>query len=122
MTTLARRIRRGALWGVGCVLALGLCSCLPVPLGDPEKSMADARYLGAWAWAEGGESYVVVIRPWDAKTYLFDAMSYTGDSSAPVPRVRVTYKGWLTSVKGKTFVTLQPIVALGAPPGNDVDK
>jgi len=109
--------RRSAAFAI-CLAILGLCSCLPVPLGDPEKSQAEAKFLGAWTWADGGQTSVVVIRPWDTRTYLVDAMGYSGDSSAPVPKLRTTYKGWITSVKGRPFLTLQPIDTLTATPAN----
>lgn len=100
-----------------------LCSCLPVPLGDPEKSAADAKYLGAWTWAEGGGvTNVVVIRPWDARTYVVDVMAYTGDTSAPVPKMRIVYKAWLTNVKGYPFITMAPIDTLTGQPANNQRK
>ncbi|MEZ0263295.1 MAG: hypothetical protein ACAI43_01100 [Phycisphaerae bacterium] len=101
---------------------LSVCSCLPVPLGDPEKSAIDPRFLGAWTWADGGQTNVVVFRPWDQRTYLVDAMGYTGDPSAPVPKYRSTYKAWLTTVKGVPFVTLQPADTLAGAPANDKRK
>jgi len=107
---------------LACTALLTLCSCLPVPLGNPDKSTAEAKYLGAWTYAEAGQTTVVVIRPWDARTYLVDALIYTGDSSAPVPKIRTTFKGWLTTVKGYPFLTLQPIDTLSATPTNTPRK
>ncbi len=104
--------------GITIVAVLGLLvlGCLPVPLGDPEKASVDPKLVGAWSWADAGQTNVVILRPWDAHTYVADIMCYTGDTSAPVPKYREVYKAWLTPVKGQQMITLQPIALVGAAP------
>jgi hypothetical protein len=38
------------------------------------------------------------------------------------PRMRVVYKGWLTKVKGQTFLTMEPVETIGAVNGDDRAK
>lgn len=102
--------------------AIFLPACLPVGLGDPAKSKADPKYVGAWTWKDGEQTNVVVIRPFDERTYVLDTLTYTGDTSAPVPKQRIVYKGWLADVKGATFLTMQPIHTLVQLPGEETKK
>jgi hypothetical protein len=103
--------------GIGIVLAgalVTLAACLPVPLGDPAKAVADSRFVAAWHWKEdGGRNNVVVIRPWDEHTFVVDAMGFDGELETPAPKFRMVYKGWLADVKGKTFINLQQIDMVG---------
>jgi hypothetical protein len=97
---------------------LGLCSCLPVPLGDPEKSKVDARFNGVWEWREGGKRYLVVFQPYDERTYFVDALTgEQGEGDVVKPVQRDIYKAWLTMVRGETFLTMAPLEGVGALPG-----
>jgi hypothetical protein len=57
----------------GLVLAIilipvlaGLLACLPVPIGDPERSRVDADLDGIWLWGEG----VAMFESYDKRTWL----------------------------------------------------
>jgi hypothetical protein len=92
---------------------LGLASCLPVGLGDPEKSKADSRYFGVWEWRDDSV-HRALIRPWDERTFVVDVMSsVVKPDGSMAPRERGVFKAWLTDVKGTTFMTLQPIETIG---------
>jgi hypothetical protein len=107
--------------GVAAVMIgvmVGLVACLPVPLGDPAKAVADQRYVGAWHWKEeGGRNNVASIRAWDEHTFVIDVFMFDGDLSSPAPKGRAVYKGWLADLKGKTFLNMQQIEFLSPLPG-----
>lgn len=113
------------LWLAFAIVAvaglLTLVSCLPVPLGDPEKAKADPKYVGAWMWSDDGTSTVAVVRPWDAKTYAVHTISFTGSLEQPNVNDRSFFKGWLAEVKGETFLNLQPVETLALFPGEKRD-
>jgi len=105
--------RRGTFVALSLAGVLGLVACLPVPLGDPAKSTADSRFCGVWEWRDARVNRAV-IRQWDQRTFVVDIL--TGDfleDGAIRPRERNIYKGWLTELKGQTFLTLQPIESTG---------
>ena len=106
------------------VLAAGLIlatlnACVPVPLGDPEKSTIDSRLVGAWTWKEGERTNFAVFRAYDSRTYVVDIMGIEGTLEQPVPKYRGVYKAWIASVKNQPFINLQPIETLSAIPGED---
>ena len=102
-----------------------LTACLPVPVGNPEKSRIDPALSGAWRVASADdEQMLMVLDPFDKRTWLVTLIGLddTGDNragqnSAPqVPfnafiahRFRVAslgvYKCWLTRIGGETFMT-----------------
>jgi hypothetical protein len=105
--------RRGTIVAVAIAGMLGLTACLPVPLGDPAKSKADSRFFGVWEWRDARVNRAI-IRPWDDRTFIVDVL--TGDfleDGNIKPRERNVFKGWLTELKGQTFLTLQPIETTG---------
>src|SRR5207253_7840428 len=90
---------------------LTLSSCVGVPVGDPEKSKADSRFVGVWEWRDA-QLNRAIIRAWDQKTYVIDVCSGV-DTGTLQPRSRYVYKAWLTDIKGQTFLTMQPADLLG---------
>ena len=105
--------RRGTFVALALAGMLGLVACLPVPLGDPAKSTADSRFCGVWEWRDARVNRAV-IRQWDQRTFVVDVL--TGDfleDGNIRPRERNVYKGWLTELKGQTFLTMQPIESTG---------
>jgi len=113
--TSRRSWRRG---GVGAVVLMGLLltvsACLPVPVGDPRTSKADSRLVGVWEWRDG-LVHRTIFRQWDEHTYVVHVLAseMTDDAAAIKPRQRDVYKGWLTEIKGQTFLTLQPMETVG---------
>ena len=47
----------------------GLLACLPVPIGDPERSRIDTSLNGLWLWGDG----VMLFEPYDKRTWLLSA-------------------------------------------------
>jgi len=113
------------------VLLAVLTSCLPVPVGDPEKSRVDPGLSGAWrvAGAEDGQ-LLMVMDPWDKRTWLVTLIGLTaaddnvagdgsgagpaGDAQVPFKAANAdtfrveslgVYKCWLTRIGGETFMT-----------------
>jgi hypothetical protein len=115
-------LRRCGIAAVAVAMMVGMVACLPVPLGDPAKAVADARYVGAWQWKEGDRNHVTTIRSWDDRTYVVDIMMFEGELASPTPKGRLVYKGWLADVKGKTFLNLQQIEFLTGLPGEKREK
>ena len=56
----------------GLAIALvGLLGCLPVPIGDPEKSRIDPELNGMWLMDRGdGDPAVTLFEPYDKRTWL----------------------------------------------------
>lgn len=98
------------------VIALALvtttASCVPVPLGDPDKSKVRKEYVGLWL---GPDGYLFDVQQFDSRAYLIDWMQF--DSSTGKPSKRFLVKGWITEIKGTQFVTLKvfPVDAANNP-------
>ena len=113
---------------------LGLMACLPVPIGDPEKSRIDPDLTGIWHMAGGS---IVLLEPFDKHVWLMTGVSVEFDSEeCPLaegeePAVDtfdafigalgdygdrcfwpdqgvVLYKAWITRLGGQTFMVWEP--------------
>ena len=111
-------ILRRALPMLACLL---LCSCLKVPLGDPEKSKVEQRYAGAWLWENPEARHLIVLQSWDARTYYVRMIALSDDVGKRKAEMTVM-KGWLTRVGAETFLTLQDAESLSSLPGEDEEK
>ncbi|RZV39103.1 MAG: hypothetical protein EX272_01405 [Chromatiales bacterium] len=81
---------------------VGLLACLPVPVGDPERSRVDADLNGIWALAEEGEvDGYYLFRPWDKRTWLVLGVEEGKDTLKPL----AIYKAWLAKLGGEKFMT-----------------
>lgn len=112
-------------------LLMGVLACLPVPVGDPEKSLVDPAMSGIWI-SDGGEGDVSIIMldPYDKRTWLLSYSSLgpiqspgetqDADAGESVPEVsplqllrtrgvKITdtslWKCWLTTIEDVTFIT-----------------
>ena len=54
---------------------VGLIACLPVPLGDPEKSRIDAELGGAWL-RQSHDTILVLLEPWDKRSWLLTSYEF----------------------------------------------
>lgn len=119
---------------------VGLLACMPVPIGDPERSRIDPDFNGVWtllADNEGPGFYA--FEPYDKRTWLlmgvpletgdqadlsqYDLNSYDGLAklmeNEPVGDDGVTttevsmYKAWRTKIGGEWFITWEPKGAFG---------
>ena len=92
------------------VVILGLTACVKHPVGDPEKSKVDPKYSGVWLFKEStGGGSLLVMRPYDSRTYYANILSYDDEGDEIEPSERMNFKAWLTSIGGETFITMEPI-------------
>lgn len=93
---------------IGISMLLG--GCLKFPLGDPEASKVDPALSGVWFQrAEEGRVTLWSVQPFDARTYLvvnYNAKPDPGAGGWERGEMSIS-KGWLTTVNGQTFITLQ---------------
>ncbi len=108
---------------------LALLACLPVPIGNPERSRIDPAMTGVWVATEGDLAPALwLMEPYDARTWLVtwigidepDAASLTevappsADPLAVLEREGlaapeiVAFKAWLRTIRGKRFLVLEP--------------
>ena len=62
---------------VGLPIFLGLLACIPVPIGNPEKSRIDPDLSGMWIMDGEG---IVLIEPFDKRTWLVSMIAIKHDS------------------------------------------
>ncbi len=114
---------------------IGLLACMPVPIGDPERSRIDPDITGVWVWLDGdGDAAFYTFEPYDKRTWLLtgvvlkngadsEAMDYDLSTYAAltelienetvgpegVTATEVTlYKAWRTKLGGEWFMTWEP--------------
>mgnify|MGYP001821951392 FL=1 len=113
----------------------GLLACMPVPIGNPEKSRIDPEISGVWLVADDSSfEGVYMYQPWDKRTWLVVGVPIqSGPEFAGEPlsihsaedaiaalreqkigddgitaSAAVLYKAWLTKLGGKVFMTWEP--------------
>lgn len=113
---------------------IGLLACLPVPIGDPERSRIDPEITGVWASVEGNDAAFYVFEPFDKRTWLltgvpleegdgadfskYDPIDHdklarlmdnetVGDDGAKATEM-IMYKAWMTKLGGVWFMTWEP--------------
>ena len=114
---------------------LGILACLPVPVGDPEKSRIDPTMSGIWIGDIDGDLTIIVLDPYDKRSWLMSWIfleegrdvdsdeSTEPDGSELKPdtsplqilrpdsdrQIKISgfnlYKAWLTRIKGVPFIT-----------------
>ena len=70
MTPKIRSFSGAALMLVIIPLFAGLLACMPVPVGDPERSRIDPGLNGAWVLASDSDLSIYQFVPWDKRTWL----------------------------------------------------
>ena len=126
--TSAKTVSRRAAWSrslIGLLLALplavlvaGIFACLPVPIGDPEKSKVDEKLVGGWIVAnEDKSSTIYIVRAFDQRTYMIQGLDFEVAADKSIkPKSTMTFKAWLTPIGKETFIcveTLNPETPLG---------
>lgn len=133
----------------GAILALvlipifaGLLACLPVPIGDPERSRIDPEMTGVWAVLQtegsGSDAVFYIIEPYDKRSWLvtggamgagedsdlsdYDLASYDGfvelaateavNENSVYLDEMIVYKAWLKKLGGEVFMTWEPKIYL----------
>ncbi len=142
MTPKTRSLGGAALALVLIPIFAGLLACMPVPIGDPERSRIDPELSGVWAVLTPSstvdEAIFYIFEPYDKRTWLvtgggiavrddsdspdYDLTSYDGfielastelDDESPVYLDEiVVYKAWLKKLGGEIFMTWEPKIAL----------
>lgn len=83
---------------------VGLLACMPVPIGNPERSRIDPGISGVWALNKGDdETAYYAFEPFDKRTWLLTGLG-TEDNEHQV----VLYKAWLTKLAGERFMVWEP--------------
>ncbi len=138
MTSRQRSLSGAALMLVLIPIFAGLLACMPVPIGDPERSRIDLEMTGIWALVAPEESDMgpgfYVFEPYDKRTWLITAMGILGgdfvdldkydfatyagyENLASSEKVYVEhvyadeialYKAWHTKLAGEPFLTWEP--------------
>ena len=99
MTPKTRSYSGAALMLVIIPIFAGLLACMPVPVGDPERSRIDPGLSGVWAMTEdGAEGGSYLFRPYDKRTWLVVGVEASGPGTAQV------YKAWVTKLGGEQFL------------------
>ena len=114
---------------------LGVMACLPVPVGNPDKSRIDPTMSGVWIGQLDGDATIMVLDPYDKRTWLLTLIALdTGQDEQSEKETRTEanepetetsllqlldpdrgnqikmdgigiYKTWLTKIKGVSFMT-----------------
>jgi hypothetical protein len=113
---------------------VGLLACMPVPIGDPERSRIDPAISGVWLFPSDDEPAFYAFEPYDKRTWLLTVMpieqgeaadldGYDLSTDAEIDRlienesvgadgVTATsvflFKVWRTKLGREWFVTLEP--------------
>jgi hypothetical protein len=102
MTPRIRSFSGAALMLVIIPMFAGLLACMPVPIGDPERSRIDPELNGVWAFVEDGtDSGYYLFRPYDKRTWLVIGIEDGGMDSEKIG----VYKAWLKKLGGEQFMT-----------------
>ncbi len=135
MTSTQRSLSGAALMLVLIPIFAGLLACMPVPIGNPERSRIDPEMTGIWVLLSPEEAELdggfYLFEPYDKRTWLitgieirggdsvdlhkYDLSSYEGyEKLASNEKVYVEhvyaddvvlYKTWLTKLAGEPFLT-----------------
>ena len=136
MTPRTRSVGGGLMMLTIIPVIIGLMACMEVPIGNPERSRIDPELSGLWTLqdSEGDMSGIVLLEPYDKRTWLgimvepyLDASrasadaeidTYEGlvaaskDPSSGLSAVSADqvglYKIWLTKLGGALFMVWQP--------------
>lgn len=113
---------------------VGLLACMPVPIGDPERSRVDPELNGVWYLADKSDPGFYAFEPYDKRTWLlmgipleegpeadfsdYDLAIHAGfaelASNEPVGKDGamatgvVVYKAWRTRLARTWFMTWEP--------------
>src|SRR5210317_1520790 len=70
MTPKLRSFSGAALMLVIIPMFAGLLACMPVPVGDTERSRIDPGLNGAWLLESDSDFLIYQFLPWDKRTWL----------------------------------------------------
>lgn len=138
MTSRSRSLSGIALMLLIIPIFAGLMACMPVPIGDPERSRIDPDLTGIWVILSDeeneGDLGFYVVEPYDKRTWLvmgiaiesdddvdfddYDFSTYAGYEKLVADHREspknfysddvILYKAWLTKLGGVQFWTWEP--------------
>ena len=94
------------LGGIGLALIMipafiGLLACMPVPIGDPERSKIDDDLTGVWIGAVDDEVNLFFYEPYDKRTWL--VRQYEVGGSYDKPAIELSYEEAIAAVDTEDF-------------------
>jgi len=118
----------------------GLLACMPVPIGDPERSRIDPSLSGPWVMDDGSDSNLYLFQPYDKRTWLVVGAQIEEGSEAEIDDLdiktagdvfaalrtysigddgitsatTIAFKAWLTKLGGEQFMTWEPVGGMNA--------
>jgi len=135
MTPKTRSFSGAALMLVIIPIIAGLLACMPVPIGDPERSRVDPGLNGAWLLKSESDLEVYQFLPWDKRSWLMMGTEIeAGDEfEGELPAIETPegyaaalenlsigkdgitarsvaiYKVWLAKIGGERFMTWEAL-------------
>lgn len=113
MTSKSRSLSGAALMLVIIPIFAGLLACMPVPIGNPERSRIDPELSGLWVMRDPDEAPVVLmLEPYDKRTWL--GIMVQPDTAEPATPGEyeadelMLFKVWLTKLGGQKFMVWEP--------------
>ena len=115
---------------------IGLLACLPVPIGDPERSRVDPDITGVWSMVDGSKIGFYAFHAYDKRTWLLavvaleegeaaDLSDYDVETESGLQQLienetvgeegatasnAVLYKAWRTKLGGEWFMTWEGVL------------
>jgi hypothetical protein len=126
MDNLYRRLGGLALALIMVPVFIGLLACMPVPVGDPERSKIDPARTGVWIGAVDDGPMILIYEPYDKRTWLMRNYQIGGsyekssieltyadavaglDLDGEDPEDFELYKVWRTKIGKRWFETWEP--------------
>jgi hypothetical protein len=113
---------------------VGLLACMPVPIGDPERSRIDPEISGVWMFPSDDQPAFYAFEPYDKRTWLLSIVPIERGKEADLDNYKLSkdvdldrlieiesvgkdgatatsvslYKVWRTKLGGEWFMTLEP--------------
>ncbi len=116
---------------------VSVLACLEAPIGNPSTSKVDPKLSGVWFGKHNGEPSLLVLQPYDKRTYLigwFVAETDEGEKQGEKQgeelkkdvdpkggrekleeiefKGQMISKGWLTTIGGEQFMCWEPMFQL----------
>jgi hypothetical protein len=74
-------------------IIVGLLACMPVPIGDPERSRIDPDLNGPWVMDDGSDSNLYLFQPYDKRTWLVVGAQIEEGSEAEIDDLDIKTAG-----------------------------
>lgn len=139
--------RHRSLLGIAFAVILvpvlvGLAACLPVPIGDPERSRIDPDMTGIWTNLES-EPSVTLFEPYDKRTWLVtsvgtdaaescaladkpadyeELITWLEEEQCASADQATIYKAWRSKHGKHWFLTMEPMAILDEDKDNPFDE